>query len=90
MEAAYGLGTRLTFLSDAAPDRLMAALQVNPSLQTSVESIIKEEFDRAKAIVAENCEAVLAVQRALFSFGELDGEEVSALFPGKQVAAGAV
>lgn len=79
MEASYGLGTSLAFLSAATPKALSAALHLHPALLASVETLVSEGLGRAKAIVSERREAVLAVQRELLAHGELDGDAIGRL-----------
>jgi peptidase M41-like protein len=51
LEASYGLGQQLTYLSSDTEEDVLALLQGNSDLLCRVEQTLQSEFDRAKQIV---------------------------------------
>ncbi len=75
MEASFGLGGGLTFLSGQEPRDLMATLQLNPDLRDRVEAVLQTEKERATGILRDvGISAIERLADRLF-LGERLGQE---------------
>lgn len=79
LEAAYGLGSGLTYLSEAEEVELFAALRGNSELRRRVEQILEGEFRRARKIIEGHRLELERIAEALIRGGELSADEVQEL-----------
>nr|WP_246251664.1 AAA family ATPase [Mesorhizobium camelthorni] len=79
MEATYGLGESLVYLSDDRESELFAALSLNRDLRVRVDQILSEQYRRSKRIVEERRRDVERLADALVVRGCLSKHEVDLL-----------
>jgi ATP-dependent Zn protease len=79
MEATYGLGESLVYLSDDRESELFAALSLNRDLRARVDQILSEQYRRSKRIVEERRRDVERLADALVVRGCLSKHEVDDL-----------
>lgn len=79
IEAAFGLGESLSYLSACDEEELLASLQTNPELRERVERLLTEQFGRAKRAIEANRAELKAVADALLRKRALTAAEVRKL-----------
>ncbi|MEO9340445.1 AAA family ATPase [Mesorhizobium sp. SB112] len=79
MEATYGMGDQLVYLSSAQEADLLATLHIDRELKARVSLILSTEFQRAKQFIEEQRQDVERLADALLMRGELTKKEVDAL-----------
>jgi ATP-dependent Zn protease len=82
MEASYGLGESLLYVSDDTEAELFAAMRLNAMLQHRVQLILGDQFNRAKNILSRNRDALEAVAEALLRERRLSGQVVQQILAG--------
>ena len=78
-EASWGLGASFTYLASNDEEELFTALRFDRLLQSRVEKILQEQFQRAKRIIEERRADVETLSGVLLQAGSLSGEEVKVL-----------
>ncbi|MDR6632588.1 AAA+ superfamily predicted ATPase [Phyllobacterium sp. 1468] len=79
LEASYGLGQQLTYLSADTEEDVLALLQGNSDLLCRVEQTLQSEFVRAKQIVEKRKIAIQRLAASLVEKGHLSGDEVESI-----------
>ena len=79
LEASYGLGQQLTYLSADTEEDVLALLQDNSDLLCRVEQTLQSEFARAKQIVEKRKIAIQRLAASLVEKGHLSGEDMESI-----------
>jgi len=82
MEATYGLGESLVYLSGDSESELFAALGLNWELRVRVDRILSEQYRCSKRIVEERRTDVETLAAALLVRGQLSKDEIGQLLTG--------
>jgi cell division protease FtsH len=76
MEQAFGMGQHLASFGSGDLEQIENAKRFNPLMMARVDLALREQFQRATAIVEENRGAVEWLWEKLLERRELSGEEV--------------
>lgn len=79
MEASYGLGGGLAYLSSDRPEDLLATLRINGEVRKRVDGVLNEQFRRARGILQEQRGDLERLAADLYAKRELSLEEVRAV-----------
>ncbi|WP_296745735.1 AAA family ATPase [Mesorhizobium sp.] len=79
LEAAYGLGSGLTYLSGTSDEELLVTLHMDADLRKRVERVLAAEFAHAKALVESKRTELAKIADSLCERKKLMADEVRAL-----------
>lgn len=83
MEASFGLGSGLAYLSGLEPEELLRIVQLDRLVRDRVEKTLSECFDRARDIVRQRQFDVERLARELCGRGRLTGAEIDEVLEAK-------
>lgn len=76
LEASYGMGSGLTYLSGTSDEELLVTLHMDADLRKRVEGVLVAEFARAKALIEPKRTELAKIADALFERKRLTADEV--------------
>ncbi|TIS87705.1 AAA family ATPase [Mesorhizobium sp.] len=79
LEASYGLGSGLTYLSGTTDQELLVTLHMDRDLRKRVEGVLTAEFARAKSLVEARRTELTKIADGLFAKRRLLADDVRAL-----------